>query len=245
MGVIILLCGQAGSGKSTLARRLHDLLGAEIVPMAQQLKEDVAAALGCTVMDLSLQDFKNRPTQYIIDVEKSYEEDKLILHKALDGVGDTPRKIMQLYGTDVMRERDPDCWVRQWCYRVQCMNVAYVVADDVRFLNEISFVKASFDGTMKMPLVFYIRHPQLDEYSFYAPRALRDRYKLFNEQLFDSSVYEHPSEYELAYTAEQASLRDLANWYDKELVNIFGAPEATVIDALRTIREAERGGVNV
>lgn len=244
MGVIILLCGQAGSGKSTLARRLHDLIGAEIVPLAQQLKEDVAKALDCHVMALSLQNFKNKPTKFKINVNRSLEEGSLVLDQVLVGEGDTPRKIMQLYGTDVMRDSDPDYWVRQWCDRVHSMDAEYVVADDVRFLNEISFVKARFDGTMKMPLVFYLQHPQLDEYNFHAPRALKDRYKLFNEK-FESSVYEHPSEYELAYTADQASLYDLTKWYDKELVNIFGAPEATVIDALRSIRKAERGGINV
>lgn len=244
MGAIILLCGQAGSGKSTLARRLHDLIGAEIVPMAQPLKEAVAAALGCAVMDLSLQDSKNKPTKFIINVDRSLEEGSLVLDRVLAGEGDTPRRIMQLYGTDVMRERDPDYWVRQWCDKVHSMDAEYVIADDVRFLNEISFVKARFDGTVKMPLVFYLQHPQLDEYSFYAPKALKDQYKLFDEQ-FESSVYDHPSEYELAYTAEHTSLCDLADWYDKELVNIFGAPEATVIDALRTIRKAERGGINV
>lgn len=67
-----------------------------------------------------------------------------------DGKKDTKgRSLLQHVGTDIVRKKDPDFWVR---YIVQVLNVFneewdYVVIPDCRFPNEVEMIKQNFDTT--------------------------------------------------------------------------------------------------
>lgn len=50
------------------------------------------------------------------------------------------RALMQNYGTNVCRERNPDHWVDEWRKTV-AQTVGTIVVDDVRFLNEAQAIR--------------------------------------------------------------------------------------------------------
>lgn len=49
--------------------------------------------------------------------------------------------ILQWFGTDVMRKKDPDYWVKQLQARIERESPAIAIITDVRFPNEARFVK--------------------------------------------------------------------------------------------------------
>lgn len=67
-------------------------------------------------------------------------------HQLIDPEWDdapTVREILQFYATDIVRRKDPDHWVRVLDERIRAMDNArqVVLVDDVRFPNELEYVK--------------------------------------------------------------------------------------------------------
>jgi len=59
-----------------------------------------------------------------------------------DGVKDARgRKLLQTLGTDVGREWDPDFWVSKWKKAVEASLASIIIADDVRFQNEVNAIR--------------------------------------------------------------------------------------------------------
>ena len=116
--MIIGFCGAIGAGKTTAARHLeikHDYVR---IGFAKVLK-DMAKAFGMTDDQL-------------------YGSAKEIPDLDLLG-GKTPRQFMQLLGHQFGRELiDPDIWVSAW--RRQVRRHPHVVADDVRYPNEVAVI---------------------------------------------------------------------------------------------------------
>lgn len=113
---VIGLCGLAGSGKSTLANMLEGAVGYRVLPFAAPLKSAAAVIFNLTHDQL-------------------YGEQK----NAVDPrYGLTPRRILQLLGTEVVRTIHKDAWVIRWRDEAQKALKAgfHVVVDDVRFQNE-------------------------------------------------------------------------------------------------------------
>lgn len=113
------LVGDAGHGKSTAAWLLKEL-GYVIVPFALPIKNMLKAGFGLTDADLS-QAHKNKA------------------HPTLNG--HTPRYALQTLGTEWGREMIGDSiWLSAWEHTCDSLGAHHIVADDVRFRNEMEYI---------------------------------------------------------------------------------------------------------
>ena len=134
--MIIGISGLAGAGKSTVARRLRFKWGARYHPFAGPLKrmlrqfledQGVGLAEACR---MTSGDLKEVPVDCL--------------------GGQTPRRAMQLLGTEWGRSLSTDLWVNAWrrAAETACLEAsadgepALLVADDVRFPNEVRAIRA-------------------------------------------------------------------------------------------------------
>ncbi len=114
---VILISGHAGSGKDTTASILES-----------GLKKEHFSVLICHYADL---------VKYVC---------RTFFH--WDGVKDVSgRTLLQYVGTDVIREHDPNYWVRFLSDMLHFFEKEwdYVLIPDTRFPNEISVMKQQFD----------------------------------------------------------------------------------------------------
>jgi hypothetical protein len=119
--MIVGLCGAIGSGKTTAAKHLVDARGFERVRFAGPLK-NMMKALGLTYDEIDGH-LKEEPCELL--------------------GGKTPRHAMQSIGTEWGRELiDPDLWVRAWKRNAQLATSFHIVADDVRFPNEVDMIRS-------------------------------------------------------------------------------------------------------
>lgn len=131
MSVILGISGKRGSGKSLLAKFLTEI-GWREVSFAAALKRRVREDFALT-MEQTDGSEKEKATNY------------LRFHRTPTGERDymhwTPRKIMIEYG-QFFRSVDPDFWVKQaWRQIEQIPKDTPIVIPDVRFLNEVQFLK--------------------------------------------------------------------------------------------------------
>lgn len=116
--MIIGFCGAIGAGKSSAALHLVKAYNFQRVPFAGPLKA-MARAFGLSEAEIN-GDQKEVPTEL--------------------ACGKTPRQVMQYLGEEFGRRLlGPDVWVRAW--RLQAVNYADVVADDVRYGNEVEVIR--------------------------------------------------------------------------------------------------------
>ncbi len=134
--VVIGVTGKAGSGKSTLARRLVDRVAAVRIPFAKPLKSMLLDLLETQGIGLAVAtrmidgDLKEAPSEVF--------------------GGRTPRHAMQTLGTEWGRALSPTFWVDAWRRSVDRatleasadMRRLVVVADDVRFPEEVAAIRA-------------------------------------------------------------------------------------------------------
>ena len=123
---IIGLVGPAGAGKSAVAKMLANTHGYRIAPMAGPLKQMLIAG-GLAHEDV-YGEHKERPSDLL--------------------GGQTPRHAMQTLGTEWGRDLiHPDIWVNMWTRAYEKLGcgtprkVQPIVADDVRFANEVDAIK--------------------------------------------------------------------------------------------------------
>lgn len=128
--IIGLYSNAPSAGKSTVADMLADEYRFKVVSFAAPLKETVGAFL----REMGINPFR------VIDMlyEPAYKE------KIVPELGVTPRHLMQTLGTEWGRQCiHPNVWTDAWVRRVADMpEDALVVADDVRFPNEIDAVRS-------------------------------------------------------------------------------------------------------
>lgn len=121
--MLIGLIGPAGSGKTTVARILSDQYGFKRLRFTDPLKR----MLGPSGLGLSFEEIngskKDEPSAF------------------LNGI--TPRHAMQTLGTEWGRmQMFPNFWIHCWIQDfMRIPNSIHVVADDVRFDNEVDTIK--------------------------------------------------------------------------------------------------------
>lgn len=131
------LVGLAGSGKSEVARVLTEEFDFVRVKFADPLKNmlrTMLADIGHTAED----------------VERYLEGD--LKEGLVDGIGHlgaTARHLMQTLGTEWGRNAvHPDLWMSLWAAKAE--RFAHVVADDVRFENEVAAIRAAGGKIIKV-----------------------------------------------------------------------------------------------
>jgi hypothetical protein len=124
---IALIAPRMGSGKTTVATYLANRYGYQITPFAKPLRLMMTALLtsfGVSAKDITflLSDGKETP---ILEIPGT----------------PTPRRLMQLLGTDWGRKLVHDrIWVAAW--EALADQHEYVVADDCRFPNEYAAIRS-------------------------------------------------------------------------------------------------------
>lgn len=163
--LLIGLTGPARSGKNTVADHLCARYGYTRMAFSDALYEEVSDAFRVPQKFLRADDTKDAPTysmaparcrdQEFINVAIG-EIDKI--YKA--GCGSvlflpwreelSPRQVLQWWGTEYRRARDPDYWVKKLAERYSQFLIAsvhprpfQVVVDGVRYPNEVAWLRGS------------------------------------------------------------------------------------------------------
>ena len=120
---IIGFTGQAGVGKTTIARMLS----------RHQWQSDIVSFAGS--LKGALQILTMLPSQHFTDAK--------LKEMLIDGVGKSPRELMQLCGTEFVRKMvHPDFWVwRMHRVLADMREYELIMIDDVRFENEAALVR--------------------------------------------------------------------------------------------------------
>jgi hypothetical protein len=120
MRKLIGLTGKAGVGKTTLAEYFSDNEKFKIMSYATPLKEALSVMTG---EDISL------------------FTDHSLKEQEIKWIGRTPRQIMQLFGTDFVRDMiHPDFWVLRMKQEL-LKSQDDIIIDDIRFDNEADLVR--------------------------------------------------------------------------------------------------------
>lgn len=130
---IIGLCGYDGHGKDTVASFLPALR----LAFADPLYEEVAQAFGVTVDWLQRREHKETPS-VLLDVALC--RDAAFQSLLPEGVPQSPRTILRLWGTEYRRRTDSGYWLRRIERRALPTRDDLVISD-VRFDDEAQWVR--------------------------------------------------------------------------------------------------------
>lgn len=108
---------------------------AKVYSFAEELKASIVNIFGLNPQNIYGSDEdKNKPThitwkniEKFIDTSNTY---------ARTGDYVTHRQLMQIWGSDVNRAIDPDCWIRSCFDKIALEKYPYAIIDDCRFDNE-------------------------------------------------------------------------------------------------------------
>lgn len=134
--MLIALAGPAGAGKTTAAEHLRQQHDFHRMAFADPLKDMAAACIGTSRWDF----------------EQRFLHDRLSREVPINGLGVSPRQIMQTLGTEWGRQTlDPDIWIKHARMRLaelaetreaQGHPLTGIVFDDLRFDNEAAMIRA-------------------------------------------------------------------------------------------------------
>lgn len=125
--MLIGVCGKAGAGKDTIADYLIKEYGFKKIALADPIKR--------LVQDV-----------FVLSDNEVY--DRVEREKPMEKWGGwSVRKLLQIIGTELFRKNiDESIWVKSLWYRVQSQPSERFVISDVRFPNELSFLKDNSSG---------------------------------------------------------------------------------------------------
>ena len=146
---LIIITGKAQSGKDTSSAFIKSYIervgkSCEIYPFAYELKRICENLFGlsndqCWGSNLQ-KDTKTKfkwsdlPLDHAKIATLMRSESRPMLHDNLSA-----REVMQIWGTDIFRRFDQDCWVRAAINRIEADNKDFAIISDARFANEIEF----------------------------------------------------------------------------------------------------------
>lgn len=146
---LIIITGKAQSGKDTSSMFIKNYIkylgkSCEIYPFAHELKKICENLFGLTHEQCwGSNQHKDTKTKFRwsdlpIDSKKMAS---LMLRDSRPSSSDflSAREIMQIWGTDIFRRFDEDCWVRSAINRIKSDDMDFAVISDARFKNEIEF----------------------------------------------------------------------------------------------------------
>lgn len=143
---LIGLTGAAGAGKDSVAVRLHGRHGYLSIAFATALRSEIAYAWNVPVELLLERKTKEARMPSLAlgmcrdmsFVAWAYARDMQLAEPR------SPRYVMQLWGTEYRRAKDPDYWVRivdEWIKRKHAAGYRHLVITDVRFPNEAALIR--------------------------------------------------------------------------------------------------------
>jgi hypothetical protein len=164
---LVGLLGLKGAGKDTCANFMVQELGYQRIGFADALYREVAQAYGVTVDFLGKRETKETPlpelalqacreTEFVecVAQELGLSAPTVELLRAPQ----SPRFVLQLWGTEYRRKRVADSyWLDQVKEKIEANPQQFYVITDVRFLNEFNFVGEN--GGLRIR----IRRPALEE----------------------------------------------------------------------------------
>jgi hypothetical protein len=131
--MIVGLIGYIGSGKGTVANELVQSYGFRQDSFASSLKDACSAIFGWPRHMLEGDTLESRNWREVVDL---WWAEKVGIPNL------TPRLALQVIGTDVLRQHfNPDLWFLTLENRIRQNPAQHVVISDVRFPNEIEFIK--------------------------------------------------------------------------------------------------------
>jgi hypothetical protein len=162
--IVIGISGKQGTGKSTLAEYLVEALGNgwEKLSFADVLKEEAAKKFKFPLKWA----YEGKDTPVIVpDFIKFKTEHIPTPQRKM-----TVRHILQWYGTDVCRMRDPYYWARKMRHKLDAYSAKPlykgVFIDDLRFNNELILVQEFGDLSIRVrPYVGWTPGPYADHIS--------------------------------------------------------------------------------
>lgn len=132
--MIIGICGLIGSGKDTIADYLQNVHGFKRDSFASTLKDAVAAVFG---WDRDLLEGRTRESRQWRETVDPWWSARLNMPNL------TPRLVLQLWGTEVIRRSFHDStWIASLEYKLSRAHDDIVITD-VRFPNEIQAIKSA------------------------------------------------------------------------------------------------------
>jgi len=129
---IIGLCGLIGSGKGTVANELWQTYGYQPRSFANALKDGVASIFG----------YDRKMLEGDTSESRLYREQKDLFWSQVMGREITPRYLLQIMGTEIMRQNfHDDIWVKIIEKEFVMQPNQKFVISDVRFPNEIDMIR--------------------------------------------------------------------------------------------------------
>jgi len=168
MKKVILVSGKLQSGKNQFTEYLQTHLESKGLHVATDLfargvkdgsKEDFKEIYEYinTVVNESIKDLRYLPEapKQLDNIISNLEQLLTTTDNFYEDKTDLTRKMLQIYGTNIFRQRvDNDYWVSNTCNRIQAHfenSKDVVILTDVRFPNEIDFVKDYFTPLLDRP----------------------------------------------------------------------------------------------
>lgn len=164
MSTILGISGKIGCGKSTLAQMLAADLGWRVLSFGGLIKDETSRVFGFPREWCDSQQGKRRVVQ--------------LKPSAKLGATATVRQLLQYWGTDVCRAKDPEYWMRAMAHAME--NQVGVIVDDVRFANEARMILARggmlvrldpYKGWEPGPEAEHVTETALDSWPTWALRA--------------------------------------------------------------------------
>ncbi len=139
---VILISGKKEAGKNTVAdylsNRLQEInyayLNVPIISFADELKKTCHNLFGIPMEWMyGTNEDKNRETNI------PWGNFPVFVHYKIPTVKMTVREVLQLFGTEICRYMDKDCWARAFFNHVDKLPNRVVINADARFPNELDF----------------------------------------------------------------------------------------------------------